>query len=272
MQLFKKLTRQVSKALTPVVNTQEVIEEIHNRFDMAADEALQEANLILASLEGANTEKGELMQKLGFTATAESTRVKEQEAEKKKSNERAKIISYYQQKYPQYKFIFRDQVSDICKKYGLVCGEAARYKGDIPMKNLKEIEAFEVQEDDSYYIRDYRDNMMPSSMEYLMQGESNFVSKKEVMEKARRMKKPGDDSFRWQYRESARYIYREIPFFICAPKGDMTTDEYTKEKDGFIYQEIPDPIVLHSTKDGFLIVSKWGPEASDELVVNQKMN
>lgn len=35
---------------------------------------------------------------------------------------------------------------------------------------------------------------------------------------------------------------------------------------------VPDPVVLQPVKGGFLIVCAWGEEASDEIVVNEKMN
>jgi ABC-type molybdate transport system permease subunit len=35
---------------------------------------------------------------------------------------------------------------------------------------------------------------------------------------------------------------------------------------------IPDPVVLQPVRGGFLLVTVWGDEASDELVVNNKFN
>ena len=37
-------------------------------------------------------------------------------------------------------------------------------------------------------------------------------------------------------------------------------------------KHIPDPVVLQPVKGGYLIITAWGDEASDEIVVNQKMN
>ena len=35
---------------------------------------------------------------------------------------------------------------------------------------------------------------------------------------------------------------------------------------------VPDPVVLQPVRYGFLIVTAWGDEASDEMVVNPRNN
>ena len=77
-----------------------------------------------------------------------------------------------------------------------------------------------------------------------------------------------------------RMGYREInmkcPLEIAAPLKDfnMTNAEVKGFKISKI--EIPDPIVLKpvifNNQKHYLIVTAWGLEASDELVVNQKFN
>ncbi|ULT44109.1 hypothetical protein KRR40_12535 [Niabella defluvii] len=51
-------------------------------------------------------------------------------------------------RYPNYKFITREEVNRLCEKYGLIFGRADKYTGDIPEKNLLEIEAFYVNNED----------------------------------------------------------------------------------------------------------------------------
>lgn len=41
-------------------------------------------------------------------------------------------------------------------------------------------------------------------------------------------------------------------------------------RDGFKLEY--DPIVLQPVDKGYLVISKWGIEGEDEIVVNQKMN
>jgi hypothetical protein len=68
----------------------------------------------------------------------------------------------------------------------------------------------------------------------------------------------------------------KCPLEIVAPLIDfnMTDSEIKDFKISKI--EIPDPIVLKpvyfNNQKHYLIVTAWGLEASDEIVVNQKMN
>lgn len=50
-------------------------------------------------------------------------------------------------------------------------------------------------------------------------------------------------------------------------KGLELTEGYKLEK-----KFIPDPVVLQPVKGGYLILTAWGDEASDPLVVNQNFN
>jgi hypothetical protein len=64
--------------------------------------------------------------------------------------------------------------------------------------------------------------------------------------------------------------------FICAPKKDMDTKGLSKV--GALLSVVTqftapkDPVVLRPVKGGYLILAAWGDEASDEIVVNHKMN
>ena len=54
---------------------------------------------------------------------------------------------------------------------------------------------------------------------------------------------------------------------IIAPERKIDTKG--KVKDGHILKiEIKDPVVLQPVNDGYLILSSWGLEASDELISN----
>jgi len=67
---------------------------------------------------------------------------------------------------------------------------------------------------------------------------------------------------------------RRVRLEICAPLKDMELREGTKVIDGYRLSH-PDPVVLlpiQSPYWGYLILTAWGDEASDELIVNQKMN
>lgn len=59
------------------------------------------------------------------------------------------------------------------------------------------------------------------------------------------------------------------PFKICAPEKDFDT-RFMVKKDGYKLEY--DPIVLQPVKGGYLCVTKWGIEASDEIVTNPISN
>lgn len=74
-----------------------------------------------------------------------------------------------------------------------------------------------------------------------------------------------------------RYIrghtnYSITPLYICAPLKDMILDSNEKVENNRIVKSYPDPIVLNRVIGGNLIISKWGDEASDPIVQNEKLN
>jgi hypothetical protein len=59
---------------------------------------------------------------------------------------------------------------------------------------------------------------------------------------------------------------------ICASVKDFNT-ENMQITDGYKLElNLPDPIVLQPVNGGYLIVSKWGLEAEDNSLANEKMN
>lgn len=252
---FKKLFSSPKKS-AQVFDT---IEEIHNSFDIASDNALAEAKRILSSINQTQLEKdnfSKLVEK-GFTAHPLVKKILHETEVSQKQKQRALTVEEYRIKYPQYKFIFFDQVTDICKKYGLVCGTAERYKGEIPQKNIDEIYNFKVAENDVYFTKNISDITwkMQHNPEYM-----KYAVKK------------GTDTF--EIPEGPVYFesWNKVPLFICAPASDMETDQNTTVKNGFLSQSVPDPIVLHFVPEGFLIVSKWGLEGKDAFLTNETMN
>lgn len=269
-KFFKKAKEVLFDSTIPLhQNTLETIQAIHNEFDTAADRALEEAMFIL-SQEGVSElkkEKASLMSKFGFTGTKQVEEVKKHKETEEKEKHRAQVVAKYREKYPQYKFIFMNQVHEICKKYELVCGPVEMYKGDVPLKNLKEIEMFKVKDEEMYYVYSYSGGWVADPTRVLNEEYPshvmNLIEWKLEYEKERELEKGlarhGISYFNLRKNKAI------IPFFICAPKSEMNTKGY--KMDGvFAHKEIPDPIVLHYVKDGFLVVSKWGIEGDDPIV------
>lgn len=250
-----------------------VIAEIHNEFDSASEKLLKEAKEILSV--NAPTDKGDRLKSLGFSQAlpvVESEKARQEKAEKKALAEK---IEYYQQWYPQNKFITEAMVEQICKKYGLVCGAVSYYKGDVPEKNILEIERFVLRKEDMQRKR------LPSItdweyQQYMMQnrGLLQFSTRRSELSQLQNLIRPlpvytqssPDDS-----RGKRKYEYTKPEFKICAPEKDFDMT-FLKRNRYNLELNIPDPVVLQPVSGGYLVVSKWGLEASDELVISPKQN
>lgn len=246
--LFGKIKKVQNSFKSPNV----IVEEIHGEFDSASERLLQEAKRIIGK---SNIDKGERLKKLGFSYAAPV----QDSALAVKKKELADKIEYYKTYYPNNKFITEEEVERICKKYGLLFGESRSYIGDIPEKNLIEIESFVLREEDMQTMTNLMDYfssrkgmlMRQSAISLLGQGFTNDYpsygsAPKDIVE---RKVKPD--------------------FKICAPEKDFDT-RYMTVRDGFKLEY--DPIVLQPVDKGYLIVSKWGLEGEDNILVNEKMN
>lgn len=277
---LKSLKRKAVAAFTPTPT----VEEIHQAFDTAGEKALKEAKGILDKMSNnAQTEKIELLRSLGFVNSSLVTEYHSKASERSAARSKIEIVERYQQAYPQYKFIFMDQVVELCKKYNLLCAPISMYKGDVPMKNLKEIEAFSVKDEDSY-ATDSRGSVDRlqfdfsrhsfTKISYIKQ-EKQKLNTRMVESKMRESRTPmGIDEHRY-LQENYNYLknaYTDVPKFICAPKSDLVITAKDKVEGVFAGVEIKDPIVLHFVNDGFLVVSKWGVEGDDPILTNEKMN
>ena len=228
-----------------------VIEQIHNEFDNASDFILQEAQKILAEAEKQDVGKGQRLQKLGFYKTQKALQFSTIDKQIKLSHEQMDKINKMKEQYPNYKYIPLDIVEIVCKKYNLGCAQADCYTGDIPEKNLVEIEKF------------------------------NTIIELEVKIHNDKMSKIYDQN---TYPNLYSQHFKSIrDYYICAPRNELLLEDKV-EKKGFFYVEkpIPDPIVLYPIEghmgrgryrysneylpEGFLIITKWGLEENiDEL-------
>jgi hypothetical protein len=253
--------------LTPLSTVNDTITQIHNAFDIAGDIALAEANRILneKSISAKEKEEAATLRSLGFKIASNVQRIESIQSEINKSKEQAEIVQKYRIKYPQYKFIFKDQVESICKKYNLVCGEAELYKGNIPSKNIKEIVNFKVRDEDIHYIIGWSRNIERRiTKEQYDKAYKNYERELAMFNSATH----ADQNY---HSHPSRPVANKIPFYICAPESDMET-KWRKKEGVFLKKEIPDPIVLHWLPEGYLIVSKWGLEGQDPELVNEIAN
>ncbi len=263
----------------------QLVEEIHETFYTEVDRLLEAAKISKST----ETDKKEMIEKrdrlinMGFTA---SKNVVEGEEEVKRilqakidnaANEKlVRAINYFSHSYPQYKFITEASVKKICAKYNLIYGGVDRYIGTVPDKNLKDIENFKIKEKDECYLRSSR---WTRERDYI--GYSEAKGKIEPQEHA----VSSESSFAQMSRIVGYsisgamhndYTISNAVLEIAAPLSDfnMKDHEVKDFKIGKIH--VPDPVVLKPVffegEKHYLIVTAWGAEASDELVVNQKMN
>lgn len=182
-----------------------------------------------------------------------------------KKKELINAIEYFSFKYPNYKFITEESVLKICNNYGLVYGPVNLYTGTVPDKNLKHIEEFQVAIEDQCYIK-----TIESAYGFDSRIRKNYLSKNSV------------ESQQKQNSDLRKYAYQDIIHFnkalleIAAPKKDFNMEGYEVKNFKISKIEIPDPIVLYpvvfNNQKHYLIVTAWGLEANDELIVNQKLN
>jgi len=227
--------------------TNELVEEIHQSFFISLDKEIVSTKKDIEHYKTLEhkLEKAKRLDNIYFSHSVEVTEFKDISEKKDKANEFLRAVEYFNQKYPLHKLITRKGIEAICEKYGLLYGSCYKYIGTVPEKNLKEIEDF-------LKIIDKVDRPFYYPSLY---GWYSYDALK---------KKLGDD-IDWSLAEGRC-------FFIAAPSAQMNTDNSRIEN----FQIIPDPVVfcpvLFSENEYYLIVTAWGLEASDELVVNHKFN
>lgn len=295
-KLFKKQTAvaptvEAAVAELPVTKSKypQVVQDIHNEFFTAGENILSEAKGLLSELEKKDVAKGKRLAALGFGKTREAVAAIETENKLASTKEIAELVLYYQQNYPNNKFITERQVKAICEKYGLIFGETTMYKGFVPESKLPLIEGFKLKEKDQSKIWfEITENNNGGNIQLPL----SYISDKDLSEKGLRYFNSGDsldyfyitggssdksdlckkevcDLFNGLRFVKAQIVDKQLK--ICAPAKDMEIPQ-GKQVVGYKIQNVPDPVVLQPVRGGYLIICAWGDEASDEIVVNEKMN
>ncbi len=285
---FKKKESPVSSPVNNLVVTQAgypaIVKEIHNEFFTAGDEILSEATCLLKELEQKDLAKGKRLASLGFNKTREAVVAIETENKLATTKEIAELVVYYQTNYPNNKFITEEQVGKICEKYGLVCGDTTMYKGFVPESKVGEIEKFKVKDSDKCIGILTGSRAGDVWNEYI-----GYVSSSDIIGFWNENITQGGNatfdntgSVKNSFSENIKIHFGRyhtltvqglsgIGLKICAPLKDMDIP-LTHKLYEYKIEHIPDPVVLQPVNGGYLIVCAWGDEASDEIVVNQKMN
>lgn len=284
-------TVTMDRQVTTHQTVNDIVEEIHDSFYSEVEKLLAEAK-ITNSLETeyqSLIDKSERLRALGFTNTKE---VKEAQAEidrlnrlKNDNSEKAILIDaieYFSAKYPNYKFITDESVTKICEKYGLVRGPIHKYIGTVPDKNLKHIEDFKLDKvDDCYTLYPFDNERLDANYSHYIVGYING-SEYESREKnvihiwaGKYCITRPDDNDTLGLRDTLQIIKESLN--IIAPVKDFDMKKSKLNGNMIVDKiEVPDPIVLnpvcYKNRKYSLVVTAWGLEASDELVVNPNHN
>ncbi len=184
--------------------------------------------------------------------------------------ENHKVVEEYEKKYRgQYKFILEPQLERILEKYDLYLRNIEDFLGDIPEKNIKDIMKFEVFLNDlNFYgnpdFRQHHQYMISVPDVNIGFSEDRFkISSRYINHFKQNMT---DNYYGHIVIASVKSLLSERAFKDSSARIVKKQELVAKNK-----VEL-DPIVLCRTKHGYLIITAWGDEANDELVVNQKMN
>lgn len=267
---YSKIENAIIESSKPQLTTAQLVEQIHDDFFTEVNKILESAN-IMNSLDSQHqdlVDKSKRLKDSGFTnskevreSEIELNRISKLRHDNESKKSIIKAINYFSVRYPQYKFITEQSVKKICEKYGLVYSKIQNYIGSVPDKNLKHIEDFKIKDEDKCYIREESWGWGDSiDIRFIDQSQYNYGLTNGTI------------------RNNHRTVsYKISPLEIAATVGDFNTKG--KQVEDFKLKNIPvppDPIVLHPVlfedKKYYLIVTAWGPEASDADVVNERMN
>jgi len=283
----------------------ELVLEIHEAFYSAEERLLQEAKDLLSNPRLDKALYAERLNKLGFGVAKPVKEAIDMAEAHQRAGNTISSIEYWRIHYPNNKFITEAEVKKICEKYGLLLGDAANYTGDIPEKNLVEIEKFNLRKEDwtekplaygfssfffdetgvnwfgngsagPYGSKVRRTEALSSYFERvnLGIGNSGSIGASIGMLPLINGLYPVPPSYQIGYDPYSKPTSpaketEQAAFKICAPKQDFNTSGFVV-MDGF--RLVYDPVVLQPVKNGFLIVTAWGIEATDELVINHNQN
>lgn len=238
------------------------IEAVHKEFMTYSKELVKLAMNGLPDESVKNIQKAERLKAIGFNAVPQVDEAHKAKWKIEVSKKAFEWVKKYAIKYPTLKFITEEGIREICHKYSLVYGPCNLYTGFVPEKNLSEIEKVTIKDEDRPFTTPSHINQ---HVDILRQRASY------------RLNDSGDamkEYIKFQREVIEKEHDKPENYFIAAPAKDMITNGY-ELKDGYKLEEIkhiPDPVVFCKVHGGALILTAWGDEASDELVVNQKMN
>jgi hypothetical protein len=270
--LFSKKTEQPSKEVLVAEKPKypKVVEDIHNEFNIAGENLLREAKDIIASIRIDNEGKVDALKSLGFLNTKEVIQTEVQRQNKVEKEAIANALEYFSQNYPKYKFITMQMANKICEKYNLVMGDVSQYTGFVPQKNLTQIEDFFKIENELNVIY-YKRYLMPFSSSDKRMSKDAYDEENEH----RKLMSDLDPKISSMYNTHSYIGKKNNELKIAATLKDMKSEGHSLN-DRIFTKEVPDPVILapvwYKETELLCIVTAWGDEASDPIVVNEINN
>ena len=273
---------------------QRIIKNIHDDFDSAQDRLLAQARKFLEEIKIEDTtdqdDLAKRFEKIGFNnvpIVKQLSSLKKDIAIKQdqivKTKQEAELIEYYKLNYPFLKFLTESELDRICTKYGLVYAPVGNYIESVPEKNLIEIEQAQLLKKadlcpDDYFLKIH--SWWPSCplyIRHLLSGDVKWTKGKSCtdslcLELARDLGYKGAyNGYIFGISGATLTKLEKDGLFIAAPPSHFNTKGLKKKGLGFFEftkTEIKDPIVYRYVKGGIQVLSKWGLEASDPMLLN----
>lgn len=239
-------------------------------------------------------EKGTFLSKIGFENSI-ATRIYNGVTDAQD------LINEYKVSYPNYKFILQPQLERVLEKYNLYQRDCKYFMGDIPEKNIKDIQNFKVNyEDFPKNLRNtFKDTIekVYSLLNSVKRNNPNFPALSYLKSIEYVVNVTTKLAYKAKNHESNKITIDIVmdclnginttnlavtysPLTICAVESLFNQDAWKEGKQRIIgKKEIEaksqvdlDPIVLFEVEGGYLIVTAWGDEANDELIFNESLN
>lgn len=222
-------------------------------------------------------------------------------------SENSHKIEEYERKYHgQYRFILKPQLERLCEKYNLFVREPGHFLGDIPELNIKEMINFKVHLEDldapkantinsmiinnrvleaswdhvvgvgvNNILHDYEScikTWIEANKENIINPyivNNNFSMSPESILKGCKatMNNLNELGFRGVIQIAAVEELFDQNAFAESKARVLGRAELTAK-----FQVDLDPIVLCETRHGYIVITAWGDEANDELILNQNKN
>lgn len=271
--IFKTTKTQISESfqIIPEISSNDIVKAIHGKIDWLA---ITEQNMDENEIQSLINQKNKEIESISVISRREAVgfNLTKQQAEEKKlveikvsklnqdklsletKREQLKELSFIRNKYRFRKFILMSDLEDVCKKYNLAIGYTINYIGELPEKNLQDIENYKKPEEalTIYKIGERSLNYTYEKILYL-----NLLQYEKRIEESK---------IRANY--SSRYYLnmdKLNTYLIACPRQDLTQTIQEANK-----VEFKDPIVCYPVHKEYImeIVTKWGLEASDEVLLN----